>query len=127
MRQTVCWFGYLVTASAGLALWIVLPFITGEAEAWNSSIYWCLAIPALTLICGLLGFVAPDRWWHWGLVAVSAQASVILARANWSTSNLLPLALLFLFLISTPYFVSGLVGSRIAAYWLRRHGTPGTP
>lgn len=118
MRQLKGWFAYLIAAGVGLAIWIVLPLVTGEPEAWNSSLYYKVAIPALTIICGILGFTVPDRWWHWGFVVTSAQVSFMVAK--WPTSNLLPPAVVFLLLLSIPYFVSSFLGSRIAGYWNRK-------
>lgn len=112
MQDVRYYVAYAITAVSGFAIWIIIPAVTGDPEAWNSGLYYKVAIPLITLECGLLGFILPNRWWHWGLVVSAAQAIFIIAK--WPTSNLMPPSLIFLFVLSIPYLVGGYLGALIS-------------
>ena len=97
-----------ITAGTGLALWIVIPAFTGEPDAWGSSIYYAVGMPLLMVECTFLGYLIPEYWWQWGLTATLSQAIFLIIK--WPTSNLLPLALMFLVVLSIPYLVGGFLG-----------------
>jgi hypothetical protein len=105
------YFAYAFAVGSGLAVWIIIPLITGDPEAWNSGAYWKIAIPALTMECAILGYFIPERWWHWGIVVTIAQAIIMLI--SWPTSNLLPPSLIFLSILSIPYLASAFLFSRL--------------
>ena len=118
MRQLLNCLAYVITASAGIATWIAIPLVTGEQTVWWSGSYYKVAIPLFALMCGILGFLLPERWWHWGLVTTFAQIFVVVFK--WSKDDLLPPTIIFLFLLSLPYLISGFIGERLRQRWGKR-------
>jgi hypothetical protein len=100
-----------IVAGTGIALWLVIPIITGEQAAWDSALYFKAGMPLIMLECTVLGFFFPPRWWQWGLLTALSQAIVMIIK--WPTSNLMPPAVLFLFILSAPYFLGGFIGARL--------------
>ena len=109
VRRLLTYFAYLIAASAGLALWIVIPMFTDNLEAWSTNLYYTIGIPTVMVVCLLLGYLVSKPWWHWGLSAYLSQAIFIIAMAP--TSNLMPPALFVLAIFCIPYFLGGFLGA----------------
>jgi hypothetical protein len=102
---------YVIAFCTGLAQWVVIPLITGNPEAWGSSIYYKFGMPLETLECCILSYYERERWWHWGTCIIISQALFMIVK--WPTSNLLPPMLVFLIIVSVPYLFGGLIGALI--------------
>lgn len=118
MHKAGAYVAYVIAAASGLSLWVVIPALTGDPEAWSSGLYYKVGIPLLTVECALLGYFIPERWWHWGIVIALAQAIFMVFK--WPTSNLLPPSLIVLFFLSTPYAAGGFLGSQFRKRFGRR-------
>ena len=82
----------LAAAAAGAAVWLVVAVASGRREAWDSDLYWSLGMPVAGLCAAVLGFLAPERPWRWGMALFGGQA--VAAFVQNPTANLLPLGLI---------------------------------
>jgi hypothetical protein len=89
-----------VAALAGILLWLGTSALSGRREAWDSSLYWTVAYPLAIAIAGILGYLATERPWRWGLLIMLAQA-VTLTFAS-SSFGLLPLGLILFAVLAVP-------------------------
>jgi len=83
---------FLVTAVAGLAIWLIIAAVSGKNEAWDSDYFYIVGIPAMLIVSGTAGFIEPVQPWLWGIAVVSFQPIALFFRAE-----LGPLALVGLF------------------------------
>lgn len=97
---------------AGAVLWVATTALTGRREAWDASAYWTVTYPLGLLVAGLLGWLAPDRAWRWGLALMVAQAitMAILSREF----GLLPLGLILFGVLAIPLILVGQLAARRA-------------
>jgi hypothetical protein len=91
---------YCIAAAGGTILWVATTAVSGRGEAWDSPLYWSAAYPLGIAIAGVLGYVATDRPWRWGLALMLAQA-VTLAIMRFSF-GLLPLGLILFGVLAAP-------------------------
>lgn len=91
---------YAAAIAGGAILWLVTTGISGQTEAWDSSLYWTAAYPLAIGLAGALGYWAPEKPWRWGLAVMLAQA-VVLVMAG-SDFSLLPLGLILFSLLALP-------------------------
>ena len=91
---------YAIAAIAGACIWVAASVLGGRREAWDSSLYWTLAYPVAIALGGVLGFLATDRPWRWGLTITLAQA-LTLAVTTFSF-GLLPLGLILFGVLALP-------------------------
>jgi hypothetical protein len=68
---------YLVVTAGGLALWQLATSVLGTPEPWDSPDYLAFYLAALGL-CGVFGFLFPDRPWRWGFIVIFAQLPVMI-------------------------------------------------
>jgi hypothetical protein len=102
---------YGAAAVLGIALWMGAAAWTDRIEAWDSAFYWVAAYPAGLVVAAVLGFLAPDRPWRWGLTLMWAQA-VALAFAA-SSFGLLPLGLILFGFLSLPPCGTAALGAAV--------------
>jgi hypothetical protein len=74
--------------------------VSGRREAWDSSLYWAAAYPLAIALAGVLGYLAVERPWRWGLVIMLAQAVTLAAASN--SFGLLPLGLVMFAVLAVP-------------------------
>ncbi|HEX5764810.1 MAG TPA: hypothetical protein VFY27_04530 [Woeseiaceae bacterium] len=105
---------YIAAALAGLVVCMAISVATGRREAWDAGSYYSAGIPIMVVLIFLIAWVFPDRPWRWTLAMAAGQS--LSAFLQGSSLNLLPLAVIFMTVISIPQFVSGY----LAARWSRR-------
>jgi hypothetical protein len=76
----------------GFGGWVEVSNISGRREAWDSPIYFSIFFPLLLLLSAILGYLAPDRPWRWGMCMAAGQALIIFALNP--GGSLLPLGLI---------------------------------
>ena len=91
---------YGVAAASGVALWVLTTVISGRREAWDASLYWTLAYPVGVVIAGILGYLAWERPWRWGLTLMLVQALTLAVTA--ASFGLLPLGLILFGILALP-------------------------
>ena len=107
-----------IGAVMGAAGWIVITYVSGRREAWDSEYYFAILLPGLAVLIAWLGFLAPKRAWRWAFVPFAAQALVAVAMNP--TGGLLPLGLI----VFAVFGIVCLVPAVLAAYfrrWFDRH------
>ena len=63
----------MITAITGLAIWFGVTAVSGEKEAWDSSLYFSRGIPAMLLTSAIAGFIEPKLSRTVGFAVVSLQ------------------------------------------------------
>ena len=79
---------------------VELHLLTGRREAWDAAAYWTMAYPAGIVVSAVLGYLATDRAWRWGLVLMLAQAVTLAVLAR--DFGLLPLGLVLFGVLALP-------------------------
>lgn len=102
-----------VAVAAGAATWLYVAQVSHRREAWDSEIYFSVALPALGLLVAALAFAVPLRPWRWAFLPFAGQA--VVAFVQNPTANLLPAGLLVFGFFGAICMVPAYVGA-----WIRR-------
>ncbi len=105
---------FVALALAGWAIWTLITLATGEAEAWDSSLFWFAGLPAMVLIGGVAGLAMPQRFWLWGLAIVFPQALSLFLNGD-EGDGLGGVGLLFFLLLAGFLTMAALGGARLRA------------
>lgn len=111
MNRSSNFFPYVASTLCGLVVFVAITAVTGKNEAWDDGIYYSLGIPLMCFAAFAIAYRFPVRPWRWA--ACMAGGQVIGALMHGSSLNLLPLALIFMTIISIPQFLAALLGSKI--------------
>jgi hypothetical protein len=101
---------YIAAALAGFFVCMAISVATGRREAWDAGSYYTVGIPVMVVLIFIIAWVFPERPWRWTLAMAAGQA--LSAFLQGSSLNLLPLAMIFMTVISIPQFVSGYFAAR---------------
>lgn len=112
MKHNNDFFPYTASALCGLVVFIVIIWATGRNEAWDAGIYYSVGIPFMCVVVFAIAYLFPFKPWRWALSMAGGQ--VIGALMNGSSLNLLPLAMIFMAVISIPQFLAAVVGSKLS-------------
>jgi hypothetical protein len=63
----------VLLSATGLGIWFGVSAITGQEEAFDSSLYYQIGIPLMALASLVAGFVRPGRSRLWGFGTVALQ------------------------------------------------------
>ncbi len=96
----------------GLIVYVVIVAATGRNEAWDDGSYYLLGIPFMCLVAFVIGYLFPLEPWRWALWMAGGQA--VGALLNGSSLSLLPFAIVFMAIVSTPQFIAARYGSKRA-------------
>jgi len=102
---------YLVACGAGAITWIGTALLGDRTEAWDASLYWVAAYPALALVLAWISFEMPLRPWRWVLAAMFTQAAALFLSNP--SGNLLPLGLIMFAVLSLPLMIPAAIGARL--------------
>lgn len=100
----------VIAGVAGVLLWTGTTLLTGRREAWDAAAYWTMAYPAGIVVSAVLGYLATDRAWRWGLVLMLAQAVTLAGLAR--DFGLLPLGLVLFGVIALPPMLAATLAAR---------------
>ena len=87
---------------------------TGVREAWDSPVYFSFGVPALTIVCGALGFLIVRHAWRWAPIMAATQFAVMVISEK--LGPLFPIGLALLFVLALPGIVAAYLGSFIARF-----------
>jgi hypothetical protein len=114
------WF-HLIAFVGGAAAWIAVAQASGRREAWDSPLYFTVAVPVVCLLSALLGFLEPRRSWRWGVTPLAGQFAWMLASEG--PGNLLPLGVIVFAVWSLPSVLTARLGAFVAGF-VRRSADP---
>ncbi len=83
----------LATLGVGAATWLAVAMFGGRREAWDSELYFVLAMPVIAVTAGIVSYVVPVRTWRWAMFPFAAQALVMVVMDP-SSASMLPLGLI---------------------------------
>lgn len=117
----------ILVAALGFVMWTALSVFGGIAshepafrlrEAWDTTAYFYVGIPAMALAVGLAAFVRPERAWRWPLWLVAGhQTGVLLVGLGMQSGLSLILLTLILAVLLTAFFcVPALIGATMARW-----------
>jgi len=102
------WF-HIAAVSGGALTWILVSLASGSREAWDSSLYYAVGIPAVCALSLVLGYLAPNRSWRWGVEPCIGQFAWMLLSQG--PGNLLPLGVIMFGVLSVPSVLAAWVGA----------------
>jgi hypothetical protein len=108
---------YLVAFLSGVVAWLVVSWVTGKTEAWDSSEYFTFVIPAMCLVAFFLALFAPERPSRWALMPFAGQLLTMLVAGD--SFGLLPLGVIAFGILSVP----AILAARAGAYLGRKSGS----
>jgi hypothetical protein len=106
----------LTAAAGGAVIWVLIVAATGKREAWDSSLYFSVGMPALCALAAVLGFIEPKRTWRWGIAPLAGQFVSMLLMVG--PGSLLPLGMIVFGVLSIP----PIIAARLAAFAASRGG-----
>lgn len=112
MDRSNDFFPYAASALCGLIVYVIITLATGKNEAWDDGSYYLIGIPFMSVAAFVLGYLFPVKPWRWAASMAGGQALGALMFG--SSLNLLPLAMIFMMIISLPQFLAAFVGSKLA-------------
>src|SRR5262245_56425038 len=101
----------LLSIGIGASLELAIHFATGRNEAWDSGLFWTVGMPAALAASFALGALSQGRDWRWAVLVAPAQVFTMMVRSA-EISGLWPLTLLLSAVLSTPFVLAALAGSR---------------
>ncbi|HEX7028107.1 MAG TPA: hypothetical protein VF268_12770 [Gammaproteobacteria bacterium] len=113
MENNNNFFPYAASFLCGLIVYLAITFATGRNEAWDDGSYYSLGLPFMCIVAFVTGYLFPLKPWRWALSMAGGQ--VVGALLHGSSLNLLPLAVIFMTIISIPQFIAAFFGSKLAA------------
>ena len=106
-----------VTTGIGAVVWACIALASGRREAWDSELYFVVAMPAIALTAAIVSFFVPQRFWRWAMLPFAGQA--LIAFLQNPTGNLLPLGLVMFAILGGFCVIPAAVGAALGA---RRKG-----
>ena len=83
--------GVIVAAVVtGMALEIGIHVLSGRREAWDSSAFWAIGLPAAVLVSAVVGYRSRSNDWIWTVLIVPSQVMTMMVR-NGDVGGLWPL------------------------------------
>lgn len=106
----------LTTTGVGALTWLAVSAFGGRREAWDSPLYFMMAMPLVAMIVAAVSYHVPSRPWRWAMLPFAGQALVAFLQNP--TANLMPLGLIVFFVLGlvclVPAKVAALVGQRMS-------------
>jgi len=108
-----------IAAAIGFGAWVLCAIIGMRAEAWDSPLYFPIAVPGMMIAAGVMGAWFPVAGWRMGgWMALGHGLAVLLTGLiGGSGFGLFPLTVIVLVIISAPLIgaaaIGGAVGKKI--------------
>ena len=100
----------LLAVLTGVALELGIHAMSGRREAWDSTEFWTIGLPAAALISVAIGYMSLRSDWLWTALVAPSQMATMMVRGG-EIGNLWPLTLILSTLLSTPFLIAALIGS----------------
>ena len=102
---------HLAALLGGGLIWAFVAQAAGKREAWDSPLYFTVAIPATCALAMALAFLAPAKPWRWGLLPMAGQFLWMLLTQG--AGNLLPLGVIVFGVFSIPSIIAACIVASI--------------
>jgi hypothetical protein len=102
----------VLAALTGVLLEVVVHFVTGRNEAWDSPVFWTTGLPAALVASFGIGLLAKGRAWLATLGVAPGQVAAMMIR-NGEVGNLWPLAIALSAILSAPFVAASFAGSKL--------------
>ena len=102
------------TMGVGVISWAYIAWAGGRREAWDSELYFVLAIPAIALTAAIVSFFVPQRFWRWAMLPFAGQA--LAAFLQNPTANLLPLGLIVFAILGAICLMPAALGAALGRW-----------
>jgi len=106
-------FAIVASVATGAALELGIGALGHRREAWDSSLYWSVGLPAALLMAAAVGYLAGRRAWYWTGLIVPSQVTVMMLRSG-EMSGLWPLMVVLAFVLGAPFLVTAFAASRVS-------------
>jgi hypothetical protein len=110
----------LIAATSGWVLWLWAANASGKLEAWDGPFYFSRVVPALALVAGVCGLLAPRHPWRWPSMMYGAQFVVMLGRAEPPVGPLAPLGFIMMAGLAVLNMPPAYIGALARRAWNRR-------
>jgi len=105
--------GVIVAAVVtGVALEIGIHALSGRREAWDSTEFWAIGLPAAVLVSAVVGYRSRSSDWIWTALIVPSQVMTMMVRSG-EVGGLWPLTVVFSSILSLPFVIAAFIGSRL--------------
>ena len=111
----------VVAIASGVLAWIVVTGVSGRREAWDSGLYWVIAVPFVCIVSAICGRLEPAHPLRWGVLPQVGQFGWLLLTQG--PGNLLPLGVIAFAVMSVPSILAAKVGARRSRF--RNGSSPG--
>ena len=102
---------HLAALLGGGLIWAFVAQAAGKREAWDSGLYFTVAIPATCALAMVLAYFDPAKAWRWGVLPMAGQLLWLLLTQG--VGNLLPLGLVVFGIFSIPSIIAARVVATI--------------
>jgi hypothetical protein len=103
---------YAVAIIIGALAWAAVSALSGRREAWDSTMYFSVAVPVVCVTSAILGFIEPPKPSRWGIAPLIGQFAWVLVTQG--PGNLLPLGVVVFGILSLPSILTAKLGA-----WIR--------
>jgi hypothetical protein len=100
---------YLGALLLGASVWLMIVFLSGRREAWDSSLYFSMGMPLVCVGSLVLAMFEPAHSWRWGVIPFAGQFISMLMSEG--VGNLLPLGIIAFAIFSLPAIVAAKIGA----------------
>jgi len=105
-------FPHAAAGICGFVVYVAITSATGKNEAWDDGSYYTIGVPVMSIVAFVIGYRFPHKPWRWALSMAGGQ--VLAALLHGSSLNLLPIAMIFMAVISTPQVLAAFIGSKLS-------------
>ena len=102
---------YLAAIIGGAIIWAFVAGASGKREAWDSELYFSVAIPCMCVLSMVLAYCEPARSWRWGVLPSAGQFGWMLLAQG--PGNLLPLGIIAFGVFSIPSVIAARIGAAV--------------
>jgi len=112
MKSTDRFFPHAASAICGFVVYVAITATSGKNEAWDDGSYYTIGVPLMSIVAFVIGYLIPRKPWRWALSMAGGQ--VLAALLHGSSLNLLPIAMIFMAIISIPQLLAAFIGSKLS-------------
>ncbi|HEX7079757.1 MAG TPA: hypothetical protein VF329_01930 [Gammaproteobacteria bacterium] len=112
MNSNGRFFPHAAAAICGFAVYVAITSATSKNEAWDDGSYYTIGIPLMSVVAFVIGYLFPHKPWRWALSMAGGQ--VLAAVLQGSSLDLLPIAMIFMAIVSTPQLLAAFIGSKLS-------------